>query len=186
MSRPTPASLTKPAEAAPPWPDGWPPWPASTATPSRRGRFPTPPVAHVPRPSVARGSQTLGLDREEAARFLAAAASARDHALACLLILNGLRVSEACAADVADLRVERAHRVLAVVGKRGQRTLVPLAQRTVRAIDAAAERRADGPLLMSNTGVGWTTTMLPGSWRGLPAAPGWPSTSPRAACGTPW
>jgi integrase/recombinase XerD len=58
-------------------------------------------VAHVRRPSVARDSQTLGLDREEAVRFLAAAqaTSARDHALACLLTLNGLRVSEACAAD---------------------------------------------------------------------------------------
>jgi integrase/recombinase XerD len=74
--------------------------------------LPHSPVTHVRRPSVARDSQTLGLDREEAVRFLAAAqaASARDHALACLLTLNGLRVSEACAADVADLGVERAHR----------------------------------------------------------------------------
>jgi len=103
---------------------------------------------------VARDSQTLGLDREEAVRFLAAAeaASARDHALACLLTLNGLRVSEACAADIADLGVERAHRVLDVVGKGDQRTLVPLAPRTVRAIDAALGGRADGPLLVSNTG----------------------------------
>jgi integrase/recombinase XerD len=78
--------------------------------------LPRSPVAHVRRPSVARDSQTLGLDRDEAARFLAAAetASTGDHALACLLMLNGLRVSEACAADVADLGIERAHRVLAV------------------------------------------------------------------------
>jgi integrase/recombinase XerD len=112
------------------------------------------PVAHVRRPSVARDSQTLGLDREEAVQFLATAeaASARDHALACLLILNGLRVSDACAADAADLRVERAHRVLAVVGKGDQRTLVPLAPRTVRAIDAALGGRTHGPLLVSNTG----------------------------------
>lgn len=80
--------------------------------------LPRSPVAHVRRPSVARDSQTLGLDRDEAAPFLAAAetASTGDHALACLLMLNGLRVSEACAADVADLGIERAHRVLAVVG----------------------------------------------------------------------
>jgi site-specific recombinase XerD len=44
--------------------------------------------------------------------------------------LNGLRVSEACAADVVDLGVERAHRVLSVVGKGGQRRLVPLAPQT--------------------------------------------------------
>lgn len=77
----------------------------------QEGALPHSPVAHVRRPSVARDSQTLGLDREEAVRFLAAAeaASARDHALACLLTLNGLRVSEACAADVVDLGVERGH-----------------------------------------------------------------------------
>jgi integrase/recombinase XerD len=79
------------------------------------------------------------LDREEAARFLAAAeaVSTRDHSLACLLTLNGLRHSEACGADMADLRIERAHRVLAVEGKGGDRLLVPLAPRTARAIDAA-------------------------------------------------
>jgi hypothetical protein len=46
------------------------------------------PITHIRRPLVTRDSQTLGLDREEAVRFLAAAeaASARDHALACLLI----------------------------------------------------------------------------------------------------
>jgi integrase/recombinase XerD len=116
--------------------------------------LPRSPVAHVRRPSVARDSQTLGLDREEAARFLAAAeaASTRDHALACLLTLNGLRVSEACGADVADLRIERAHRVLAVVGKGGDRLLVPLAPRTARAIDAALGGRTDGPLLLSVAG----------------------------------
>ena len=75
--------------------------------------LPRSPVAHVCRPSVA--------------RFLAAAETATtgDHALACLLMLNGLRVSEACLADVADLGTERAHRVLAVVGKGGARVIVP-------------------------------------------------------------
>jgi integrase/recombinase XerD len=116
--------------------------------------LPHSPLTHVRRPQVARDSQTLGLDREEAVRFLAAAqaASARDHALACLLTLNGLRVSEACAADVADLGVERAHRVLAVVGKGGQRALVPLAPQTMRAIEVMLGGRADGPLLTSNSG----------------------------------
>lgn len=120
----------------------------------QEGALPHSPVIPVRRPSVARDSQTLGLDREEAVRLLdaAEATSARDHALTCLLTLNGLRVSEACAADVADLGVERAHRVLTVVGKGDQRTLVPLAPRTVRAIDSALGGRANGPLLVSNTG----------------------------------
>jgi integrase/recombinase XerD len=120
----------------------------------QEGALPHSPVTHVRRPSVARDSQTLGLDREEAVRLLAAAeaTSARDHALAYLLTLNGLRVSEACAADVADLGIERAHRVLAVVGKGDQHTLVPLAPRTVRAMDSALGGRTNGPLLVSNTG----------------------------------
>jgi hypothetical protein len=47
--------------------------------------------------------------------------------------------------------VERGHRVLAVVGKGDQRTLVPLAPRTVRAIEVALNGRTDGPLLVANT-----------------------------------
>jgi integrase/recombinase XerD len=86
----------------------------------QEGALPHSPATHIRRPSVTRDSQTLGLDREEAVRFLAAAeaASARDHALACLLTLNGLRVSEACAADVVDLGVERAHRGAALPHRR--------------------------------------------------------------------
>jgi site-specific recombinase XerD len=101
----------------------------------QEGALPHSPTTHIRRPSVARDSQTLGLDREEAVRFLTAAqaTSPRDHALACLLTLNGLRVSEAYAADVVDLGVERAHRVLAV------------------AIDAALGGRTQGPLLVSNS-----------------------------------
>jgi hypothetical protein len=50
------------------------------------------PATHVRRPSVARHSQTLGLDREEAVRFLAAAqaASARHY-----LRLGGVRIGAA-------------------------------------------------------------------------------------------
>jgi integrase/recombinase XerD len=48
--------------------------------------------------------------------------------------------------------VSSAYRVLAVVGKGGQRTLVPLAPQTVRAIGAALGGRTDGPLLVSNSG----------------------------------
>jgi integrase/recombinase XerD len=137
---------------------------------------------------VARDSQTLGLDRQEAVRFLAAAeaTSARDHALACLLILNGLRVSEARAADVADLRVERAHRVLAVVGKGDQRTLVPLAPRTVRAVDAALSGRTVGPLLISNTGGRLDRHDAARIVARLARRAGLPSTSLRTACGTRW
>ena len=43
----------------------------------QEGVLPHSPAAHVRRPSVARDSQTLGLDREEAVRFLAAAQAFR-------------------------------------------------------------------------------------------------------------
>jgi hypothetical protein len=51
------------------------------------------PLAHVRRPPADDTSTTLGLDRTEAVRFLDAAEAAgpRDHALACLLLLTGLR-----------------------------------------------------------------------------------------------
>src|SRR6266511_5885682 len=44
MSRFMSASLSMPAGAAPPWPSAWPPWLASTATRSKRARFPTSPL----------------------------------------------------------------------------------------------------------------------------------------------
>jgi site-specific recombinase XerD len=112
------------------------------------------PMQHVRRPRVPDDSPTLGLDREEARGFLAAAevAGARDHALACLLLLNGLRVSEACAAAVADLGDERGHRVLRVLRKGGRREDVPLAPRTVQAIQAHLGERDSGRLLRANDG----------------------------------
>ena len=60
------------------------------------------PAAHVRRPKQNYESRTLGLDRSELGRFLVAAglSSDRDHALASLLALNGLRISEALGADI--------------------------------------------------------------------------------------
>ena len=50
----------------------------------------------------------------------------RDHALASLLGLNGLRVSEALNADIDDLGFERGHHVLQIIRKGGRRATVPL------------------------------------------------------------
>jgi integrase len=79
------------------------------------------PLAHVERPPADDVSTTLGLDHAEAARFLDAAEAAgpRDHTLACLLLLTGLRVTEALAADVDQLGADRGHLVLAITGKGG-------------------------------------------------------------------
>jgi integrase/recombinase XerD len=112
------------------------------------------PLAHVRRPPADDASTTLGLDRAEAVRFLDAAAAAgpRDHALACLLLLGGLRVNEALAVDVDQLGADRGHQVLAVTAKGGHRRLVPLAPRTTHAIAEHLAGRAGGPLLLANDG----------------------------------
>ena len=67
------------------------------------------PVAYVRRPKVSGDSQALGLDRPTALAFLrtAEASCSRDGLLANLLLLNGLRVSEATGAQITDLRAWR-------------------------------------------------------------------------------
>jgi integrase/recombinase XerD len=118
------------------------------------GVIPVAPTAHVRRPKLAAESLTTGLDRAEALRLLdqAGRAGPRDHALVCLLLLNGLRVTEVCAADVDQLDEERGHRVLAVTRKGGSRVLIPLAARTARAVDGHVAGRSSGPLLLANEG----------------------------------
>jgi site-specific recombinase XerD len=112
------------------------------------------PATHVRRPRVGDDSPTLGLDLDEARRFLDAAATSgpRDHSLVCLLLLNGLRVSEVCTARMEDVAVERGHRVLTVERKGGRRDLVPLAPRTVAAVEEHLDERSDGPLVLANDG----------------------------------
>lgn len=67
------------------------------------GRIPSIPAQYVRRPTV-HGSEGRGLDRSGLGRFLFASKSFdHDHsALAELLGLNGLRVSEACSTDIED------------------------------------------------------------------------------------
>ena len=108
------------------------------------------PAAHVRGPRLDYESHATGLDRNEVGAMLVAAglASARDHALICLLALNGLRVSEALGADIEDLGLERGHRTLTILRKGGKVVTVPLAPRTARAIDLAVGERCDGPIFV--------------------------------------
>ncbi|MDQ1440023.1 MAG: integrase/recombinase XerD [Acidimicrobiaceae bacterium] len=82
-----------------------------------------------------------------------AAGSAVDHALACLLGLLGLRVSEACGNNIEDLAIERGHRTVTVLGKRSKLALIPLPPRVARAVDMAAGERPSGPLLLAQSGL---------------------------------
>jgi len=117
-----------------------------------RGAITKNPGTLVRRPQVPDTSQQLGLTADEAKAILQAARDAgpRDYALVMLLTMNGLRVSEVCSADVADLDTVQGHRVLTVTRKRGKRDTVPLAPPTIAAVDAVAGD--SGPLLLANDG----------------------------------
>ena len=104
------------------------------------------PAAHVRRPRVDYESHATALDRNELGALLVAAGlgSALEHALISLLALNGLRVSEATAADIEHLGLERGHRTLMITRKGGKVVTIPLAPRTARAIDLAIGNELTG------------------------------------------
>lgn len=112
------------------------------------------PAAHVRRPKISQESTTLGLDRGELGQFLVQAglAGGRDHTLACLLGLNGLRVSEACNASIENIGLERGHHTLVIDRKGGKKAIIPLAPRTYRAILLVIGERQSGPILLGNDG----------------------------------
>jgi integrase/recombinase XerD len=117
------------------------------------GRINSNPAQYVRRPKV-HPTERRGLDREELGGFLFTA-ERFDHvhaALAVLLGLNGLRVSEACDTNVEDMAFERGHRVLRFIGNGKKPALIPLVPMTARAIDLAIGERRDGPILLRNDG----------------------------------
>ena len=107
------------------------------------------PTVGVVRPAVDPDyTATIGLDRDQA-RALVAAADAdrgpqalRTAAVIRLLLHNGLRVDEACAADVADLGTDTGHRVLRVTRKGARKARIPLTPATAAALDAYLADRA--------------------------------------------
>ncbi len=112
------------------------------------------PAVNLRRPKVDYESRTLGLDRNELGAFLVQAGigSPRDHALAVLLAVNGLRISEALGADIGDLDYERGHRTLKILRKGGKRVTIPLAPRTSRVIDLYIGERTTGPIFLGAQG----------------------------------
>ncbi len=113
------------------------------------------PAEHLRRPRVPPESPTLGLTHLQFEALLTAArdsANRNDFALVAMLGLLGLRVFEACGADVADLGEEHGHRVLRVVGKGSKVVLVPLPPAVGRAIDLAVDARPVGPILRTRRG----------------------------------
>jgi integrase/recombinase XerD len=117
------------------------------------GRIAANPAQYVRHPKVS-PSEGRGMDRGELGTFLFTAERVdRDHAaLAVLLGLNGLRVSEACATNVEDLGFERGHRTLRILGKGNKPAVIPVVPRTARTIDLAIGERHEGPILRRRDG----------------------------------
>lgn len=113
------------------------------------------PADAVSRPRVAwEGKKRTVLHPLEFAALLSAArtSSPNDHALVCLLGMLGLRVSEACAADMADIRYDAGYELLHVLGKGAKPADIPLPIPVLRAAHEAIAGRTSGPILRTRTG----------------------------------
>ena len=121
------------------------------------------PAEYVRRPNVPPESPTLGLTHLQFEAMLATARTSpniNDFALVAMLGLLGLRIFEACGADIEDLGEEHGHRVLKVRGKGGKVVLTPLPPAVSRAIERAAADRESGPILRTRSGTRMHPHML--------------------------
>lgn len=105
------------------------------------------PAEYVRRPVVPNESPPLGLSHLQLEALLTAAResiSPFGFALVAMLGLLGLRVFEACAADISDIGEEHGHRVLRVIGKgsKAVRTTTYRAWRRKELIAALSRPRA--------------------------------------------
>ena len=116
------------------------------------------PAEYVRRPNVPPESPTLGLTHLQFEAMLATArqsSNINDFALVAMLGLLGLRIFEACGANIEDLGEEHGHRVLKVHGKGGKGgkvVLTPLPPAVSRAIERAVAERESGPILLTRRG----------------------------------
>jgi integrase len=109
----------------------WPPRPSTGACPRPAASTdsPTSPpnrAQYLRHPKVY-PPERRGLDRRDLGRFVFTA-HCFDHAhaaLALVLGLNGLRVSEACGADIENMASERGPQVLRIVGNGNKPALIP-------------------------------------------------------------
>lgn len=119
------------------------------------GVISTNPAMAVSRPKVAwEGQKRTVLHPLEFAALPAAARASgpNDHALVCLLGMLGLRVSEACATDITDLRYEAGYELLHVLGKGAKPADIPLPIPVSRAVRDAVDGRTTGPILRTRSG----------------------------------
>lgn len=112
------------------------------------------PTRGVRRPKIPHKSPTAYLKRTQLADLVPAAAElgVMPHALICLLVFNGLRISEACGIDIEGRTMCGFYPQLEVLRKGGARQLITLARPTEAAVDAAMAGRTSGPLLLNQYG----------------------------------
>lgn len=117
------------------------------------GRVSANPAQYVRRPKV-HPFEGRELDRTELGTFLFTAErlDRSRAALAVLLGLNGLRVSEACGTNIEDLAFTQGHRTLRIMGKGSKPAIIPLVPRAARTIDLAIGERREGPILRRRDG----------------------------------
>jgi len=113
------------------------------------------PTVHLMRVKVPRESSTNGLTRAQLYEMLEQAlqASKRDHALICLLGLNGLRISEVLNIDIEDLGFDRGHNTVTVTRKGGKEQHIPFCARTAWAVFEQRGDRTTGPLFVRADGL---------------------------------
>lgn len=114
------------------------------------------PAAMARRPRLTRGVvDTVGLDRQQMRALLSAASkrSGRDSAVAYLLSCMALRSSEACSIQIENFQqVSRGHRILQFTGKGSVPARMPIPVPVLRALDAAADGRTHGQLIVNRDG----------------------------------
>lgn len=120
------------------------------------------PAAGVRRPRIATESTTSGLTLPQLQTLLRAADghSPRSAAVTALLILTGLRVSEALDADVRDLTHDSGHQVLLITRKGGQPGRVAVPAPALDRLHRYLAGRADGPLFLAADGLGRYTPQM--------------------------
>lgn len=125
------------------------------------------PVARVKRPKVdADASSTQGLTKEQAWDLYRVAMEdgPRSHALVALLLMGGVRISEALEATTADRGHDSGYRVLTVTRKGGKRAKIVLEAPVSHALDTYLGNTGDAlelatsapkPLFSTATGKAW-------------------------------
>lgn len=122
---------------------------------AERHVLPGSPAVGVKGPKISRAPRGRAITQDQIRTLLTAAAErdAQTEAIVCLLMLNGLRVSEVCRANIEDLRREAGGgHSLIVRGKGNKQSAVALNSRTERAVLTTVGGRTQGPILRRQDG----------------------------------